>query len=582
MSEGHSAPATADTRPPPEPPYVRTTAAVRSGHDQTPISSLTPLDYRAWDVWLSYSYGGEFPALGHAILDGIQHGVPLDFIGDRTTSRSGRNHNIDAPLTAKVAAVIAADVAKLKKAGPFDERPYPIFSASPIGAVAKKDSDKVRVIHDLSHPFGGDSVNAGIREVRVRISSFGHAARAVIRLGRGCFLVKIDIEAAYKLVPVHPDDWFLLGFTWDGKYYYERVLPFGLRSSSRLWDLYAAALRHFIAVDLDLPFERIVIHYVDDFLFVVKIESDAALLLDRAESLCAELGVPLSHHKTTGPTTCLTFLGIELDTIAMEARLPAEKLTDLNRLLSEWRGKSRASVEEAQSLHGLLQFACTVVRPGRYFRKRISAWAADCDAQHASRRATYVIPAGVHADIDWWRHWAATWNGTSLLYEIEWESSDKLELWTDACMTGYGAYHKGAWMAGTWSPTQLAIAHHQRKRVSMPFLELHALVYAAKAWGHEWRQKKILFHCDCMPVVNAIRRASSRRPAMMHLLRELIESALHHGFDFACVHIEGASNTVADVLSRHGDCADFRALCPQAEQQLTPAPHILLPHPSQC
>ena len=69
---------------------------------------------------------------------------------------------------------------------------------------------------------------------------------------------------------------------------------------------------------------------------------------------------------------------------------------------------------------------------------------------------------------------------------------------------------------------------------------------------------------------------------MMHLLRELIESALHHGFDFACVHIEGASNTVADVLSRHGDCADFRALCPQAEQQLTPAPHILLPHPSQC
>ena len=69
------------------------------------------------------------------------------------------------------------------------------------------------------------------------------------KLGRGCFLIKLDVSAAYKQIPVRREDWPLLGFMWRGEYYYERVLPFGLRSSCRLWDLYAAAL-HFCFMHL--------------------------------------------------------------------------------------------------------------------------------------------------------------------------------------------------------------------------------------------------------------------------------------------------------------------------------------------
>ena len=52
-----------------------------------------------------------------------------------------------------------------------------------------------------------------------------------------------------------------------------------------------------------------------------------------------ELGVPLAAHKCMGPSTCLVFLGIEIDTIAMEFRLPQEKLSKLEELLSEWQFK---------------------------------------------------------------------------------------------------------------------------------------------------------------------------------------------------------------------------------------------------
>ena len=237
------------------------------------------------------SYSARFPELSQQILRAIECGAPVDFEGDRTIQRQLKNHPIDDAHLPKVRKVIAEDVLAGKKAGPFARSPWPNVNgfplcASPIGAVPKKNSEKVRVIHDLSAPKGG-----GIDDGSLSISSFGHAARAVRRAGKGAWLIKLDVEAAYKQVPVRPEDWHLLGFEFEGQLYYERVLPFGLRSSCRLWELFAAAL-HFMCEKLDCGFPHEVIHYVDDFLFVVSPsggEPAARRLLEGALALCAEL-----------------------------------------------------------------------------------------------------------------------------------------------------------------------------------------------------------------------------------------------------------------------------------------------------
>ena len=41
-------------------------------------------------------------------------------------------------------------------------------------------------------------------------------------------MAKVDIEAAYRLVPVHPDDRPLLGMEWKGQVFADPMLPFGL------------------------------------------------------------------------------------------------------------------------------------------------------------------------------------------------------------------------------------------------------------------------------------------------------------------------------------------------------------------
>ena len=309
----------------------------------------------------------------------------------------------------------------------------------------------------------------------------------------------------------------------------------------------------------------------------------AKQVLQRALGLCKILGLPMAADKTEGPATKLTFLGIELDTMEMRASLPADKLEELRDLLTEWSSKEKASIQELQSLAGMLNFACAVVRPGRFYLRRIIDWTAHLQKTIRWNKRPIDIGPTVRGDIAWWNEFLPQWNGTSLLYEEEWTNAEHIELFTDACLTGYGGRLGSEWFCGAWSPVMLDYAV-VNTRVSMPLLELRALVMAAATWGARWAQKKIIFRCDCKPVVDAIRRCSSRRPKMMHLLRHLSTLAITHGFDFRCEHIDGVANVTADLLSRHGEQAirmtEYLAVCGRSAPRgciVPPIPIITAP-----
>ena len=81
--------------------------------------------------------------------------------------------------------------------------------------------------------------------------------------------------------------------------------------------------------------------------------------------------MPVASDKVEGPSTCLKFLGIEIDTQWRCLRLPQDKLADLKQLVSNWIEKKSCSLGDLQSLVGKLQHACKVVRPGRTFLRRM-------------------------------------------------------------------------------------------------------------------------------------------------------------------------------------------------------------------
>lgn len=80
-------------------------------------------------------------------------------------------------------------------------------------------------------PHGGAFVADGIDPCLCSVSyaSVEDAANAVVQLGRGVMMAKFDLESAYHILPVHPQDRLLLDMQWKGATYVDGALPFGLR-----------------------------------------------------------------------------------------------------------------------------------------------------------------------------------------------------------------------------------------------------------------------------------------------------------------------------------------------------------------
>ena len=89
-------------------------------------------------------------------------------------------------------------------------------------------------------PRAAASMTASQRPTSVTIDN---AISAILAAGRGCYLSKVDIKSAFRICPVRPADWPLLGIHWQRKYYFECALPFGLRFSPASFNSVADAVK---------------------------------------------------------------------------------------------------------------------------------------------------------------------------------------------------------------------------------------------------------------------------------------------------------------------------------------------------
>lgn len=161
------------------------------------------------------------------------------------------------------------------------------------------------------------------------------------------------------IVPVHQADSHLLGMQWQGKIFIDAALPFGLRSAPKIFNGVADAVE-WTARNMGINNVR---HYLDDFIvWGPEASPECSLALQLLTDLCSYLGVPLAPEKVEGPTSCITFLGIEIDTVLGEVCMPKEKVEQLTELLKAWQSRQRCTKRELLSIAGKLQHAATVVQ----------------------------------------------------------------------------------------------------------------------------------------------------------------------------------------------------------------------------
>ena len=420
--------------------------------------------------------------------------------------------------------------------GPLEPTQFPRVQISRFGVIPKGSSGKWRLIVDLSSPEG-HSVNDGIDSelCSLKYVTVDDAVTAIQQKGSGAHLAKIDIQSAYRIIPVHPDDRWLLGMSWEGALYIDTVLPFGLRSAPKIFN----AVAHVVEWIVRQQGVDTVFHYLDDFLIVGNAQTgECAVHLSVLRTVFDYLGIPVAMEKLEGPATVLTFLGIEIDTKEMILRLPMTKLIELQGLVSTRLGKKSCLKRELQSLAGKLQHACKVVRPGRTFLRRVFELLKITAKKHHHIR----LNAMFRSDMLWWSMFLSSWNGISIILE---GADSGIRLFTDASGgMGCGAWWGTQWLQYKWPETG------SFRDLPITQKEVLPVVLACSVWGSQWSGQTVQAYCDNEAAVVVLNTGYSRDPQIMHLLRCLFFIKAHFQMEIKVSHIPGIKNTQADAISR--------------------------------
>lgn len=484
------------------------------------------------------------------IYDGLVKGFRVGFNYHLTKLHPNHsNHPSALAHKREVDERIAAELNAGRLLGPLPAHMLSQVHLSPIGLVPKAHTNKWRMIVDLSHPEN-ESINSGILPslCSLRYASVDDAVRIIQTLGVGTQLVKLDIKDAYRIVPVHPADYHLLGIRWEGKIYIDRALPFGLRSAPKIFNAIADTLGWVFS----LSGIQHHLHYLDDFLLLGAPDSqEAAHALDIALKVLDLLGIPVATHKTEGPLTVLVFLGILIDTTRFELRLPKEKLTRLQEMMRQCTRK------ELESLLGHLSHAATVITQGRTFLRQLFALLSlDRASYHTIR-----LNSGAKADLLWWRTFLQHWNGLSFFPAPH----PSMEVTSDAS----GGYGCGAYsLEHGWFQIEWPESWHT---IPITAKELVPIVVSAAIWGQHWGRTCVRFTCDNMAVVSILKSRSSRDPLLTHLLRCLAFYAAWYHFHYTAEHIPSTQKTAADAISRNNTTL-FSSLHPQIPRVAVPLP----------
>ena len=99
----------------------------------------------------------------------------------------------------------------------------------------------------------------------VHYASFDKAVELVVKAGTSVWLAKADIKSAFRLLPVSPLDYELLGFTFDGMFYFDKCMPMGCSISCSLFEKFSSFLEYKVK---QLGCTSLVTHYLDDYLFI--------------------------------------------------------------------------------------------------------------------------------------------------------------------------------------------------------------------------------------------------------------------------------------------------------------------------
>ena len=180
------------------------------------------------------------------------------------------------------------------------------------------------------------------------------------------FMATLDLQSAYRAVPINPDHRRHFGLTWNfvsgEKIMCDNFLGFDTRIAPYIFDRLTDSVSHDMIQQGYTCF-----NYLDDFMIIgpdynSTVEAQLYLI-----ALLRRLGFYISWPKTSSPNTTCKYLGIMIDSVDQKVYLPQEELNKLHHELQFWSGRKTSTLKQMQVLCGTLNYCRKVVRGGRIY-----------------------------------------------------------------------------------------------------------------------------------------------------------------------------------------------------------------------
>lgn len=441
-----------------------------------------------------------------------------------------------------------------------------------LGSVPK-DGDDFRAIVDCSRPLE-NCVNLYTDGVREKFS-YKSVDTVVEGLVEGDFMATVDISNAYRAVHIHPTSSIRQGLSWSFKeettYMRDNRLCMGLGSSPYVFSM----LSELIVRCMIREGGPRVVNYLDDFCIIGHSYEECRAGQLELVHVIRRLGFFINYRKLTNPSQEMRFLGIIIDSIKMQLRLPEDKLARLFEILNDFSGRVKATRLELQRLAGILAHCCKVIQGGRTFSRRVY------DMLSSMKRAHYKVRLNeeFRLDVFWWLEFAETFNGQRSIIP---PSQPAISVYSDSSGSGFGALHANDWLAGSFKKgSEREMLHwlgHHGVQVSDPgcnteninVLEMWPVLCATRRWGHLWKDKVVVMVTDNTQVRTALNTGRSINKTTMKWLRQIFWESVTNNFRIESVYIPTECNVICDSLSRMKefkyvailrDCDSAQGLC---------------------
>ena len=354
-------------------------------------------------------------------------------------------------------------------------------------------------------------------------------------LKEGDWGTSLDLSDAYFHVRIHRRYRRYLRFSWQGKVYQFKVLPFGLSLApwvfTKLVQAIASSL-HVLGIRMHV--------YLDDWLILALSRQACARDTYRVLQRAQQLGFRVNHEKSDfEPSQSFVFLGVQFCTISMTVSPSQSRVVKLqNSLLECGKIGSFVTARGLHSLLGQMESMSSLVPGGRIHKRSLQSevrarWAQV--SQHWNTRIR-IGPWFMEAASQWLKSdWALSGVPMTL-------PDPSVTLYTDASLQGWGGHIGDQVVSGEWdSESTFHINALEMEAVRRCLLHFQPLV----------QNRSVRLLSDNLTVVHYLnKQGGTRSSTLCQRAVDILKWCHAQGITLIASHLAGSLNVVADQLSR--------------------------------